>query len=173
MRVSSFHEIESEFITRVHTMIWCNMATVAAHGKPRSRIVHTIWEGPVGWISARRNSPKGQDVTANPFASLAYIADIVHPVYVECTASWADEPPTKEHVWELFRAAPAPLGFDPAPIYGSAAAPDFGVMRLTPWRIELGNASGSGARRILWYAGDREALLSNSLNVHSRAANAD
>jgi general stress protein 26 len=154
LKTNDFAEIEQEFITRVHTMVWCNLATIDASGRPRSRIVHTHWEGPVGWVTARRTSPKGKDLTHDPHASLAYIANIVHPVYVECVAAWADDAATKEHVWELFRATPPPLGFDPAPIYGTAASPDFGVLRLTPWRIELGNASGVGERRILWYASE-------------------
>jgi hypothetical protein len=156
MKTNYFAEIEQEFITRVHTMVWCNLATIDANGRPRSRLVHTIWEGPVGWITARRTSPKGHDLVGDPHASLAYIADIVRPVYVDCVAAWVDAAATKEHVWELFRAAAPPLGFDPAPIYGSAASPDFGILRLTPWRIELGNASGVGERRILWYASERQ-----------------
>jgi hypothetical protein len=152
VKTNHFAAIEQEFIARVHTMVWCNLATIDAQGRPRSRIVHTIWEGPVGWIGVRRASPKGRDIVRNPHASLAYIADLVRPVYVDCTSSWADDAATKEHVWELFRTTPSPLGYDPAPIYGTAASPDFGVLRLTPWRIELGNASGIGERRILWHA---------------------
>jgi hypothetical protein len=157
MKTSDFATIEQEFITRVHAMVWCNLATIDVRGRPRSRIVHTLWEGAVGWITARRTSPKGNDLVRDPYASLAYIADIVHPVYVECVAMWADDMATKEHVWELFRAAESPLGFDPTPIYGNPASPDFGVLRLTPWRIELGNASGVGERRVLWYAGTQVA----------------
>jgi general stress protein 26 len=152
MRVSSFAEIEQEFVARVNTMVWCSMATVDAAGRPRSRVVHTIWEGNAGWIGARRHSPKGRDLAGNPCTSLAYIADLVRPVYLECIAGWADDAATKAHVWELFRAAPPPLGYDPAPIYSSVTAPDFGVLRLTPWRIELSNASGAGERRIVWHA---------------------
>ena len=45
MRVSAFAMIESEFIERAHRMVWCNMATVDPDGRPRTRIVHPVWEG--------------------------------------------------------------------------------------------------------------------------------
>ena len=40
--VAQFADIETEFIARVHRVVWCNMATVDAQGRPRSRIVHPI-----------------------------------------------------------------------------------------------------------------------------------
>jgi len=43
----------------------------------------------------------------------------------------------KQHVWQLCLNTPSPLGFDPAPIYQSIDQPDFGVLKLTPWRVEL------------------------------------
>jgi hypothetical protein len=42
MRVSSFAEIEPEFIERAHPMIWCDLATVGPNGHPRTRIVHPV-----------------------------------------------------------------------------------------------------------------------------------
>ena len=55
MEVSSFAEIETEFIERVHHMVWCNVATIDTLDRPRSRILHPLWEGTVGWITTRRN----------------------------------------------------------------------------------------------------------------------
>ena len=57
---------------------------------------------------------------------------------------------TKRHVWGLFRAAPPPLGYDPAPIFHAVEHPDFGVLKLTPWRIELGDMMGTQSR--VWRA---------------------
>jgi hypothetical protein len=40
-----------------------------------------------------------------------------HDVAVaECRATWVDDLATRERAWELFRAAPPPLGHDPATI---------------------------------------------------------
>lgn len=119
-------------------MVWCNMATVDEHGRPRSRILHPIWEGQTGWITTRRHSYKGKHLSANPYVSLAYITDIAKPLYVDCYAEWVDDINIKYHVWELVKNAPAPVGFDPAPIYGQVDE-SFGILKLTPWRIELVN----------------------------------
>ena len=45
---------------------------------------------------------------------------------------------TREHAWELFRAAPEPLGHDPYSIWPDGPAdPDAGVLRLRPWRLRV------------------------------------
>jgi general stress protein 26 len=150
MRAATFADIEEAFIGRVHAMVWCSLATIDRHGRPRSRIVHPIWDGATGYAGSRRRSPKGNDFTANPHVSLAYSADLVHPVYVDCAARWDDDPDTKRHVWNLFHAAPPPLGYDPGTIYKGIDDPDFGVIRFTPYRIALEDVSGQGERRIIW-----------------------
>lgn len=60
MEITNFSEIEEEFIQRVHTMGWCNVATVDSRGRPRSRLLHPIWEGITGWIATHRNSHKSK-----------------------------------------------------------------------------------------------------------------
>ena len=137
MEVTSFAEIEDEFIRRVHTMVWCNMATVDGKQRPRSRIVHPLWEGQTGWIGTHRTSYKQKHLLANPYVSLAYITDAMNPVYADCTAEWVDDVGEKERIWSLFLHAPPPLGYDPAPTFGSFDHPDFGLLKLTPWRIAL------------------------------------
>ncbi len=137
LKAASFSEIESEFIARVHKVVWCNVATVDAQQRPRSRILHPIWEGSTGWITTRRHSPKAKHLAAHPHISLAYIADVAKPVYADCTAVWVDDLSAKQHVWDLLKNAPPPLGFDPAPIYERVDHPNFGLLKLTPWRIEL------------------------------------
>jgi general stress protein 26 len=159
MRVATFAEIEDEFIARAHKMVWCNVATVDAADHPHSRILHSVWEGSTGWIATRRHSPKARELEQNPHVSLAYIADVVRPVYADCLARWEDDLALKRHVWDLVLAAPPPLGYDPAPIFGSVDAPDFGLLRLTPYAIELGDVSGQGERRIVWRAKTAEEAV--------------
>jgi hypothetical protein len=50
MEVSTFAEIQEEFISRIQKMVYCNMATVDLKGWPRSRIMHPIWDGHIGWV---------------------------------------------------------------------------------------------------------------------------
>lgn len=76
----AFAEIEQEFVTRVHAAVWCNCATIDTRGRPRSRIVHPVWEGATGWITTRRSSPKVKHIAVNTFVSLAYIADPFKPI---------------------------------------------------------------------------------------------
>jgi general stress protein 26 len=137
MQITDFAEIEEEFIRRVHTMVWCNMATVDSRQRPRSRIIHPLWEGKTGWIGTHRTSHKHKHLLANPYVSLAYITDVMNPVYVDCTAEWIEDLAEKQRVWNLFLYAPPPLGYDPADTFGSFDHPDFGVLKLTPWRIAL------------------------------------
>ncbi len=137
MRVNDFSEIEEEFITRVHTMVWCNAATVDSQQRPRSRILHPIWEGITGWVGTHRDSYKSRHLAQNSHMSLAYITNIMNPVYVDCTAEWVDDVDQKQRIWDLFKNAPEPLGFDPAPTFVSADHENFGLLKLTPWRIDL------------------------------------
>lgn len=138
MEVEHFAEIEAEFIDRVHSMVWCNAATVDRQQRPYSRILHPLWEGSTGWLLTHRDSHKSKHLEQNPYLSLAYIrGDIQRPVYADCKAAWVEDQSVKERVWELFKSAPPPLGFDPAPEFESPASPRCGVLRLSPWRIVL------------------------------------
>ncbi len=150
MYVTSFEQIADQFLARAHSTVWCNVASIDERGRPRSRLLHAIWDGSTGYIATRRHSPKARDIACSPHVSLAYIADVVYPVYVDCRVEWAGDRATKQHVWNLFLDASPPLGYDPAPMFGSVDDPDYGVLRLTPERIELGNVSGTGERRIVW-----------------------
>ena len=70
--------------------------------------------------------------------SLAYVrGDIQRPLYVDCKATWVEESDERERVWNLALSEPPPVGFDPAPDFGSPASPNFGALKLSPWRIVL------------------------------------
>jgi general stress protein 26 len=127
------------------------MATLDTRNRLRSRILHPIWEGAVGWASARPHSLKAKHLAHSPYVSLAYIADISKPVYADCTAEWVDGRASKQHVWDLFRTTAPPAGFDLANIFESVDDPEFGLLKFTPWRIELFDISNSTNRRV-WIA---------------------
>ncbi|OAI40163.1 hypothetical protein AYO38_06275 [bacterium SCGC AG-212-C10] len=149
-RVPSFAEIEAEFFERAHRVVWANVATVDAKGRVTSRILHPIWEHPAagegapnGWIATRRTSPKSRDIDGRRFVSIAYATELATPLYVECEAEFSESAADKEHLWNLFTSAAPPLGYDPTPMFASTENPDFGALRLTPWRIQLGDADGT------------------------------
>ncbi len=139
-RFSDFTGMSEEFLQRVFSVVWCNVATVDGKGRPRSRILHPFWEttpDPVGWILTRRQSFKDRQLAHNPYVSCAYIADISRPVYAECRASWVDDLAEKERIWTAFREAPAPMGYDPSTIFTTCDEPGLGLLRLDPWRIQI------------------------------------
>ncbi len=149
MEVASFDQIREEFLRRIRQMVWCNAASIDTQGRPRSRILHPIWEDTVGWIATRRNSLKTKHLEQNPYLSLAYIADVAKPVYVDCRAEWDDTMAAKEHVWNLYLTTLPPLDYDSAPIFGSVEDQNFGILKLTSWRIEIANFPGN---RQIWHA---------------------
>lgn len=154
MQIQHFADIETEFIQRVHTMVWCSAATIDSQNRPRTRILHPIWEGSTGWIGTHRNSFKAKHLAANPHVSLGYISNVMNPVFVDCTAEWIDDMAAKERIWAMFKHAPEPLGYDPAMTFVSVDHENFGLLKLTPWRIDLVSFPSpsfeTGTR--VWYA---------------------
>ncbi len=131
--VSTFAEIEEEFLQRVRTMVYCSAATIDLHQRPRSRVLHPIWEDRAGWVTTGPKTAKAAQLAANPFMSLAFIADPFKPVYVECRASWQNDPETRQRIWDLYKT----FDVDLAVSWGDVDSPTYAVMRLDPWRIEL------------------------------------
>ena len=153
MEMASFADIQEEFLRRVHSVVWCNLATTDRQDRPRSRILHPIWEvtatGPVGWIATRRHTLKAAHFTHNPYVSLAYIADVSNPVYVDCRVEWDEDLGQKQRIWNMYKEAAPPLGYDPAPIFESPDHPNFGLLKLLPWRVEVTTVP---ADKRVWHA---------------------
>lgn len=138
IRVTSFDEIREEFDKRWRRIVWCNVATVDARGRPRSRMLHPIWEGAIGWILTGRHSTKEKHIARNPHVSVCYWDPEQQQIYAECTAAWEDGAAEKQRLWNLFKETPQPIGYDPALFWpGGVAEPGFGVLKLTPWRVEI------------------------------------
>lgn len=144
MQVTSFETIREEFFGYVQAFVYCCMATLAPNDRPRTRIVHPIWEDDgTGWILSVPDTPKSRHLAHCPYVSLAYFAhDMQHPVYLECSAQIVTDRTEHLRVWEIIKHAPPPMGYDPAPHYGSVEHPHWGVIRLEPYRIELYQLGG-------------------------------
>lgn len=148
--VDSYGAIAPAFEERVRAVIWCSAASVDSRGRPRSRVLHPVWEGMTGWVTTRRSTPKIRHLAANQHLSLAYIGDPFRPVYVECRAIWDGSLDHRRRVWALCRNTPeAQGGFDPAQVWGAIEDPENGLLQLTPWRIELNDFRGP-AQTIIW-----------------------
>jgi general stress protein 26 len=137
IEISTFTDIQAEFMARIQKAVYCSLATVDLKGRPRTRVMHPVWDGPTGWVISWPESHKASHLQHNPYVSLAYIQDVHKPVYVEAVAEWIGDPGEKLRIWELHKATPPPLGFDPEPHYGSIQHRYYGLLRFTPWRIEL------------------------------------
>ena len=72
MDVESFDQVEPEFSERIKRIVWCSVVTVDRKGRPRSRILHPIWEGSTGYIATGRHSFKAKHLAKNPYVSLTY-----------------------------------------------------------------------------------------------------
>ena len=153
MDVSSFAEIADEFNRRVRRIVWCTVSTIDRKGRPRSRILHPIWEGTTGYIATGRHSFKEKHLAANPFVSLSYWDPQQEQVYADCRSEWEDNPAEKRRIWELYKSTPPPLGYDPAMIWrGGPDDPVVGIMKLTPWRIELSSLRALTEPKLIWRA---------------------
>ena len=138
MDVTSFSEMEQEFMARVRRIVWCTAATVDTRGRPRTRILHPIWEGATGWIATGRHSLKEKHLAQTPYMSLGYWDQQHQQIYADCRASWEDDAAEKRRIWELYKSTPPPLGYDPAIIWQSGPDdPGYGLLKLEPYRIEL------------------------------------
>jgi len=155
VEVASFSEIADEFHARVARIVWCTVSTVDAKGRPRSRILHPIWEGSTGWIATSPNSHKARHLAKNPYVSLSYWDQQHQQIYADCKAEWVSDPAERRRIWDLYKNTPPPLGYDPAiiPVWKDGPdTPDFGVLKLTPWRIELFaiNDMATGQQPAVW-----------------------
>jgi hypothetical protein len=152
--------VADAFIAIAHRVVWCTLATVDRRGRPRSRLVHPIWErlddgGLVGWLTSRPTPLRRAHLATTPFVSCSYW-DPAHDVAVaECGAAWVTDPAERAHAWGAFRAAVPPLGHDPAAIWPRGLEdPDAGVIRLDPWRLRAADAAtlSAGHPALVWRA---------------------
>jgi hypothetical protein len=147
-------EVAEAFVGIAHRVVWCSLATVDRRGRPRSRLVHPIWEstpdGLVGWLTSRPTPLRRAHLASTPFVSCSYW-DPSHDVAVaECEAAWVAD---ARHAWAVFRAAPPPAGYDPATIWPDGPEdPDAGVIRLDPWRLKAADAAtlAAGKPPLAW-----------------------
>jgi hypothetical protein len=149
--------VVESFVEIAHRIVWCTVATVDRLGRPRSRVLHPYWEatedGLLGWITTRPTPLKVAHLDRTPFVSCSYW-DIKHDTAAaECQARWERDPDETQRVWDLFRAAPVPLGHDPAKIWPDGpSSDDAGLLRLEPWRISVRTLEDllNGTRGEVW-----------------------
>ena len=141
--MSSLAEIASPFLHIAHRIVWATVATVDAQGRPRSRVLHPIWElhddTLVGWIGTGATPVKVAHLEHSPYVSVNYWDNDHDVATAECHATWHHDDETCTRVWNLLKYAPEPVGYDPAiiPVWTEPTAPTFSALRLDPWRLRV------------------------------------
>jgi len=156
-----FAAFENDFLQLTREIVWCTVTTVDAKGRPRSRVLHPIWQVvdglPVGWIVTGKTPIKAGHLAANPHVACSYWSPAQNTVYADCVASWVEDPQVKQQVWDLFMTTPPPVGYD-LTAFGPAGpqSPAFTPLRLDPWRVQILRFSGwdGNLTPSLWRAGD-------------------
>ncbi len=148
------------FVAMAHRIVWCTAATIDASGRPRTRVLHPIWEwdgtGLTGWIATSPVSPKGRHLAEHPYLSCTYWAPGQDTCTVDCDAAFEPDPSSRQALWDRFASAPAPLGYDPRIIPGwtSPDVESFGALRLTPRRLRVmpGSVLMTGQGQVLTWS---------------------
>jgi Pyridoxamine 5'-phosphate oxidase len=151
-------EVAPAFVEMAHRIVWCSVATVDAKGRPRSRILHPIWQWDgaqlVGWIGTTATPTKRAHLQASPHASLNYWSPSHDTCVAECRAQWAFDDETRTMVWNLLLNAPPPLGYNPTIVaaWKGPTCDAFAALRLEPWRIRIvpGSALAGAGTVLKW-----------------------
>jgi hypothetical protein len=136
-------DVAPGFVAMAHEIVWCTAATVDHQGRPRTRILHPLWEWDgdtlTGWIATGPTPTKRSHLAHSPYVSCSYWTDSHDTCAAECRAQWHYDDATCIDVWNKFKNAPPPVGYDPSlvPAWTSPTADAFAVLRLEPWRLRV------------------------------------
>ncbi len=156
--------VQKEFVDRAHRIVWCTVATVGRDHRPRTRILHPLWEatgeagstaaevaggGLVGWIVTRATPVKVRHLAYSPFVSCSYWEPGQEVAVADCRTEWVGDTATRQRVWELYRDAPAPLGYDFWSVFPDGPAGESpALLRLTPYRLRLTDVETLSGRKV-------------------------
>ena len=154
--------IAPAFVTMAHEIVWASVATVDADGRPRSRILHPIWEWDgtdlFGWIATVPSPVKRAHLAVHPYVSISYWTTNHDTCAADCLVEWYTDDDTCAQVWDRFANGPAPVGYDPSIIPQWSEGPtseQFAALRLAPYRLRVmpGTVMTAGAGEVLnWRA---------------------
>lgn len=151
-----FEEVREDVLRLTASIVWSVVTTVDAAGRPRSRILHPVWmedEGRLhGLVAARPTPVKLADIAAHPHIACAYWTPAFESVFIDAEAAWIPDG-EKRAAWERIASLPAPVGYDPAPMWPDGPdSPGFVVLALTPFRVrvQLGAEVAKGIPDRFW-----------------------
>jgi general stress protein 26 len=159
-RVGSFAELRTDVATILGRIVYATMTTVDRRGRPRSRILIVVWEldgeRPVGWLGTSKSPVKTAHLARNPHVTTSYWDPRQDFVSIDSAAEWVDDPAVHRRVWDLYRhGSPPGVGYEPGQFWRGPDDPDFNVLRLDPWRVQVlwGRDLAAGVPSRIWRAG--------------------
>lgn len=141
--MASLDTVAPAFVEMAHRIVWCVAGTTDPRGRPRTRVLHPLWEWDgaqlTGWILTSPLSPKAHDIASMPRMSVTYWHPDQDTCTADCSATWQTSEHALAEAWQRFAEGPEPVGYDPSiiPQWTSPDAPAFGVLRLVPDRLRV------------------------------------
>ncbi len=136
-------DVAPAFVDMAHRIVWATVATTDRNGRPRTRVLHPIWEWDgtklTGWIATGPRTLKAKHLEHQPHISLTYWSPEQDVCTAECRTSWETSDEQRRAGWDRFANAPEPVGYDPSIIPGWTG-PDveaFGLLHLEPERLRV------------------------------------
>jgi hypothetical protein len=150
-----FDDVAEEFTNYVQEIVYATLVTVDKRNRPRARVLLPIWQvvdgRPVGWVAVYRTPVKTAHLARNPHVTVAYWKPSQNAAFVDAVAGWVTEPAVLAEVWDLYRkGSPAGVGYDPGRYWRGPADPEFAVLRLEPFRVQV--VRGRDLRSRIWKA---------------------
>ena len=126
------------------SIVWASATTVDANSRPRSRILHPIWEWDgtdlFGWIATVPSPVQKAHLAVHPEIALSYWTTTQDTCSAECLVEWYLDDDTCMVVWDKFANGPEPVGYDPRIVPHWVDGPtsdEFAVLRLAPYRLRV------------------------------------
>ncbi len=138
--VAELAVVAPAFAEMANRIIYCTLATVDRGGRPRSRMVHTLWEWDgsslVGWVGSIVTPMKRAHLQRTPYVSCNYWdgAEAYDTCVAECRAELLLDETSRLQGWERFKSVPPPLGYDPAIIPQWKEGPTSPAWGCCAWR---------------------------------------
>jgi len=136
-------EVAPHFVDMAHAIVWASVATVDASNRPRSRVLHPIWEWDgqtlTGWVATGPTKAKREDLAYSPYASVNYWAADQNTCTAECRAELVYDLEIRKWLWDWLKTTPMPLGYDPAiiPAWNDPSDAAFAALKLEPYRLRV------------------------------------
>jgi hypothetical protein len=159
--MAALERVAPAFVEMAHRIVWCTVGTTDPRGRPRTRVLHPIWEWDGerldGWIATSPLSPKAHDLASMPRVSLTYWNPEQDTCTAECAAQWQTSDEARTEGWRKFAEGPAPVGYDPSiiPAWDEPSSVAFGILHLVPdrLRVQPGSLMTRGEGKVLsWRA---------------------